>query len=54
MKNETIKEGRRTRKLTLHSETLRTLDSTELQGVVGATGFCSGRPDCGSLECIHD
>lgn len=46
MKKKTLK------RLTLHRETLSTLDATKLQGVVGATGSCVRSCDlpCQTIE----
>jgi len=54
MKKKAIKGERNVRKLVLHSETLRTLTSTELQHAAGATYFwnCGGTTGCtGSADC---
>ena len=54
MEKKTTKGDRRNRKLILHSETLRTLTSTELQQVAGGTYFwyCGGTTGCtGSADC---
>jgi hypothetical protein len=52
MEKKAAKEGRKARKLILHSETLRNLDPTELRQVAGATGgWCTGSMCYGTAEC---